>query len=283
MIHHRNPISSGWVLMDQITRGGLGQGELGVVIAPTGVGKSMVLVHLGAQAVKQGHSVIHYTLELADTHVATRYDSCITGVDLKDIYACKDAVFETVKDLTGRLIVKEYPTKSATTKTLRTHLEKLKNDGTPIDMVLVDYADLLRPTTVYKEKRMDLESIYEELRAIAMEFKCPVWTASQTNRSGVNAEVITMESISEAFSKCFVADFIFSVSRTIEDKTTNQGRIFIAKNRNGPDGFVFPIFMDTKNVKIKVLKPTGESVSEIEETASEANLKKKFKQLMANK
>ena len=69
----------------------------------------------------------------------------------------------------------------------------------------------------------------------------------------MNAEVITMESISEAFSKCFVADMIFSVSRTIEDKNTNQGRIFVAKNRNGPDGLVFPIFMDTSRVKIKIL------------------------------
>ena len=62
-----------------------------------------------------------------------------------------------------------------------------------------------------------------------------------------------MEQISEAFNKCFVADFIFSVSRTIEDKQNNQGKIFIAKNRNGPDGMVFPIFMDTSNVNIKIL------------------------------
>ena len=62
-----------------------------------------------------------------------------------------------------------------------------------------------------------------------------------------------MEQISEAFNKCFVADFIFSVSRTIEDKQNNQGKIFIAKNRNGPDGMVYPIFMDTSNVNIKIL------------------------------
>ena len=67
-----------------------------------------------------------------------------------------------------------------------------------------------------------------------------------------------MEQISEAFNKCFVADFIFSVSRTIEDKQNNQGKIFIAKNRNGPDGMVYPIFMDTSNVKIKILpKPAN--------------------------
>jgi hypothetical protein len=81
-----------------------------------------------------------------------------------------------------------------------------------------------------------------------------VWTCSQTNRGGLNAEVITMESISEAFNKCFVADFIFSLSRTAQDKQANTGRFFVAKNRNGPDGLVFPIFMDTSNVSIKVLE-----------------------------
>ena len=120
-------------------------------------------------------------------------------------------------------------------------------------MIIVDYADLLRPVVVRKEKREELGTIYEELRAISTEYGCPVWTASQTNRSGLNAEVITMEQISEAFNKCFVADFIFSVSRTIEDKQNNQGKIFIAKNRNGPDGMVYNIFMDTSNVKIRVL------------------------------
>ena len=93
---------------------------------------------------------------------------------------------------------------------------------------------------------------------MATEYQVPVWTASQTNRSGLNAEVITMESISEAFNKCFVADFIFSISRTIEDKVANSGRLFVAKNRNGPDGLVFPLFMDTANVCIKVLEPSEE-------------------------
>ena len=95
----------------------------------------------------------------------------------------------------------------------------------------------------------------------------------------MNAEVITMESISEAFNKCFVADLIFTVSRTVEDKNTNTGRIFVAKNRNGPDGLVYPIFMDTSNVSIKVLSPTGESVNDIIQKSSKErleNLKEKY-------
>ncbi len=256
----RLPVTTGWNEIDRITSGGLGRNELGVVIAPTGAGKSMALVHLGSQAIKEGKIVVHYTLELQDTVVACRYDSCITKYPLSDLANFKDEIFEEIKDLDGTLIVKEYPTKSASTNTIKAHLARLAKRGIEPDMVIVDYADLLRPVVVRKEKRTELESIYEELRGLSNEFNCPVWTASQTNRSGLNAEVVTMEQISEAFNKCFVADFICTLSRTIEDKQNNKAKMFIAKNRNGPDGLVYDLFMDTSNVCIKMLgKPAAPS------------------------
>jgi replicative DNA helicase len=249
----RLPVTTGWNDIDPITNGGLGRNELGVVIAPTGAGKSMALVHLGSQAIKEGKTVVHYTLELQDTVVACRYDSCITQYPLSDLANFKDEIFEEIKNLDGTLIVKEYPTKSASTNTIKAHLARLVKRGIEPGMVIVDYADLLRPVVVRKEKRTELESIYEELRGLSNEFNCPVWTASQTNRSGLNAEVVTMEQISEAFNKCFVADFICTLSRTIEDKQNNKAKMFIAKNRNGPDGIVYNLFMDTSNVCIKML------------------------------
>lgn len=282
----RNPIATGWELIDNISKGGLGRGELGVVIAPTGAGKSMALVHLGAMALQAGLNVVHYTLELQDKVVALRYDSCITGISLTDVKEQKDIVWSGVKDIKGKLIIKEYPTKSASTNTIKNHLEKLKRKDFRIDMVIVDYGDLIRPINAQKEKRIELESIYEELRGLAQVYQCTLWTASQTNRSGLNAEVITMESISEAFNKCFVADFIFTISRTIKDKNTNEGRLFVAKNRNGPDGLVFPIFMDTSNVKIKVLSQSTESATEIIEKATkkqEENLKQKYRNYKKDK
>jgi replicative DNA helicase len=183
-------------------------------------------------------------------------------------------VLEEIRMIPGKLLIKEYPTKSATTQTIRTHLDKLKQRDIEIGMVIVDYGDILKPIFHSKEKRDNLETIYEELRAIAQEFECPVWTASQTNRSGINAEVITMESISEAYSKCFVADFIFSVSRTVADKMNNTGRIFIAKNRNGIDGIVYPIFMDAANVDIKVLPPISLTPDDEKMSGLQAHYKK---------
>ena len=280
----RNPISTGWDLIDNICKGGLGQKELGVVIAPTGAGKSMVLVHLGTQALKAGKTVVHYTLELQDTVIASRYDSCLTKVPLGNLMSFKEKIYEEVQDIEGRLIVKEYPTKSATTHTIKTHLEKLKMRNINVDMIIVDYADLLRPVRSQREKRNELETIYEELRGIASEMECPIWTASQTNRSGLNAEVITMEAISEAFNKCFVSDFIFTVSRTVDDKVANSGRVFVAKNRNGPDGLVFPIFMDTSTVSIKVLQPSEEDENvEVDAKKQKQSLVEKYKNFKKNK
>ena len=276
----RNPMTTGWKIIDDITKGGLGRGELGVVIAPTGAGKSMALVHLGAQAINEGKNVVYYTLELQDTVVASRFDSCITGVKLQDLHSFKDLIYDQVKELDGKLIVKEYPTKSASVNKLKQHLEKLRRSGFEPDLICVDYGDLLQPISSYKEKRIELETIYEDLRGMAQEFECPVWTASQTNRSGLNAEVVTMESISEAFNKCFVADLIFTLSRTITDKNNNTGRIFVAKNRNGPDGIVYPIFMDTSNIKIDVLPSTGETAEEINDNAAkkqQESLQEKYK------
>ena len=280
----RNPISTGWDLIDGISKGGLGQKELGVVIAPTGAGKSMVLVHLGTQALKAGKTVVHYTLELQDTVIGSRYDSCLTKVPLGNLMSFKEKIYEEVQDIEGRLIVKEYPTKSATTHTIKTHLEKLKMRNVNVDMIIVDYADLLRPVRSQREKRNELETIYEELRGIAAEMECPIWTASQTNRSGLNAEVITMEAISEAFNKCFVSDFIFTVSRTVDDKVANSGRVFVAKNRNGPDGLVFPIFMDTSTVSIKVLQPSEEDENvEVDAKKQKQSLVEKYKNFKKNK
>jgi len=285
LLKARNPVSTGWKLIDEITKNGLGKGELGVVIAPTGAGKSMVLAHLGTAALKAGLNVMHYTLELSEERVGQRYDSCVSGISLSDLHLLKEKVYESCLEVEGELIIKEYPTKTASVNTLRAHLEKVKKNDQKIDMILVDYADLLRGSRLFKEKREELESIYEGLRALAQEYECPVWTASQTNRSGLNAEVITMEAISEAFNKCFVADFIFSISRTARDKTTNSGRMFLAKNRNGPDGIVFPIFMDTSTVKIEVLEEK-ETVQEINLNAAKrevSDLKERYKKFRNKK
>jgi len=142
---HRNPVSTGWPRVDELCRGGLGKGELGVCIAPTGAGKTHMLVHLGSQALKQGKNVVHYSLELSDTIIAGRYDSCLTKFPLSHLLQYKDEILKEVKDIPGHLVIKEYPTKAASVNTLRSHLERLRVSGVNIGLIIVDYGDLLRP------------------------------------------------------------------------------------------------------------------------------------------
>ena len=186
----RNPVTTGWKSVDDLCRGGLGNGELGVVVAPTGAGKSMALVHLGSQAVKAGKTVVHYTLELQDTVVAIRYDSCITGIKLNKIFSSKEQVYDIISQVPGKLIVKEYPTKSASTNTIKTHLETLRRRNIEVDMVIVDYGDLLRPVSALREKRNELESIYEELRAIAQVNECPCGPHHKPTAQGLTQRLL---------------------------------------------------------------------------------------------
>ena len=267
----RNPISTGWDIVDNLTRGGLGKGELGIVMASTGGGKSMNLVHLGGAAIKEGKTVVHFTLELLDTVVGLRYDSCLTGYGLNTLFDLKEEIRKDIKKFPGKLFIKQWIYEKKTTETIRVYLEKLQGQGIKPDIILVDYADLLKPVMFQKEKRHQLESIYEELRSIGQEYECPIWTASQTNRTGLNSEIIDMDATSESFNKCFVADFIYGVGRNMEDRENNTGTFYVAKNRNGRTGDRFPMFIDLRTVTLKVLDNTDSNGDQVVKESMKKN------------
>ena len=133
-----------WDIMNELMQGGLGGGELGVVVTPAGIGKSWVLSADGAYAISQGLNVVHYTLELNEAYVGLRYDSIFSGVESQNLKYHKEEVMEKLFNLKGNLTIKYYPTKSCTVNTLSAHLKKVTTFGKKVDMVLVDYADIMR-------------------------------------------------------------------------------------------------------------------------------------------
>jgi replicative DNA helicase len=242
-----------------ILNGGLGKGEIGVITAPTGVGKSHFLVAMGAAALRNGKNVIHYTFELSETIVGTRYDSNLCSIDSSDVIDKKEEVLSFYeKEDFGRLIIKEYPTGSASIVTLRNHIEKLMMKSFKPHLIIIDYADIMRSTRKYDSLRHELKLIYEELRNMAMEMSIPIWTASQANREASNAQVVGLENMAEAYGKAMVADVVLSISRRPMEKASGEGRLFIAKNRAGRDGILFPIRMDTSMSKINVIDDVSE-------------------------
>ena len=247
----RNTVETPWPLINKLLCGGLGQGDLGLIAGGPGGGKSWALVALGAQAVKMGYTVIHYTLELNEKYVGRRYDSCFTEIPVSEVVDNKEQVQEKLNNLRGGLYIREYPAGQATVNTIHAHLEKCKQQNIEPDLVIIDYADLLTSKTS-KEKRDKLDDIFTNLRGLATEMKIPVWTASQVNRSGAREEIIQGDRIAESYSKMMITDFAMSLSRNADDKENGTGRWHVMKNRYGADGITYDSIMDTSIGKIEI-------------------------------
>jgi len=271
----RNPVPTPWKAINKYIGGGLAGGELSIVMAPTRVGKSHFLVSIGACALMNNYNVLHYTLELSEYYVALRYDSNITQIAIDDLHKNFDTIkdkLSSIRERGGQLLIKEYPAKSPTTQTIRSHISKMSAQGFKPDIIIIDYLDLLNATHRYEQKRYELENIVEELRGIAQEFKVPVWTASQVNRAGVNQSVITLDFIAEGFSKAFVADVVISLARPSSGDDSNKGNGLIAKNRVGLDGIVLPMIVDTSTSSFIFFDTTGQSPEDLNETQMKKNI-----------
>jgi len=253
----RTTVSTGWDVIDELTQGGLGGGELGVIVAPAGVGKTWVLAAIGANAIKKGKHIVHYTLELNEAYVGLRYDSIFTGVANQNLKYHKEDVISEMEKLKGDLVIKYYPTKTASVNTISAHLKRITNLGTQVDMVIVDYGDILKDTQFAKEVRHALGNIYEDLRGLAGEFQIPIWTASQANRSALDEDVIEAQKVSESYQKVMTADFVMSLSRKVEDKIGNTGRFHVIKNRFGPDGITYPAKVNTNTGIINIYESSS--------------------------
>ena len=264
-----------------IFRGGLGKGEIGVVTANTGVGKSHWLVQMGANAMLAGKNVVHYTFELSEEAVGIRYDSCLTKVPSNEIVDRKKEVKEFYEDKElGRLFIKEYPTGTASIVTLKNHLDKLLLKNFKPHIIIVDYADIMRSTRSFDSLRHELKLVYEELRNLAMELNIPIWTASQANRDSANSDIVGLENMSEAYGKAMVADVVVSLSRKPTEKAGGTGRLYIAKNRAGRDGLLFPISIDTARSRFEILDENHLTLNEAikqDENSMKQVLKEKWK------
>jgi replicative DNA helicase len=274
----RNTVKTNWTEIDNIMDGGLAAGELGIVTACAGAGKSWVLAKLGAEAMKQGKNVVHITLELNENYVGLRYDSCFTGIDFQNIRNNVDIVRQKIEKVPGKLFIKYFPIKTVSAHHLKMHTERVMMLGTKVDMIIVDYADILRPYQSERNSNSYSEAggIYEELRSIAGELQIPIWTASQSNRSAMEEDIIQANSIADSYRKIMTADFVMSVSRKVTDKVANTARFHIIKNRFGPDGLTFPSRMNAGCGDIQIFAENSkDGMSIINEMGDSENLVKK--------
>jgi replicative DNA helicase len=255
----RTTVPTRWEPINDLMDGGLGPGELGVVVAPSGVGKTWILTALGAEAVRNGLSVVHYSMELSEHYVGARYDTVFTQIPSADLRDKQEEVKGKITNLKGKLLIKYFPPKGVSVKKLQQHIEKMTTLGNKPDLIIVDYADLLLSNSnksgdsTYQEQG----GVYIDLRGMGGELEIPIWTASQTNRSAIDSEVIEADKIADSYAKVMNADFIMSWSRKSKDKLNNTARAHVMKNRFGQDGITFPCKMDTNTGYIEVYDGTS--------------------------
>lgn len=265
-------------VIDDITAGGLGSGEIGVVAAPSGIGKTWVLCQIGYNAVMHGHNVLHITLELSDDYVARRYDTILTGKPFSVLQEDSSILKEKLKAVKGNLDIRQFPTRSVSTHGLEAFIEKVIQIK-PVDLIVLDYADLLDSGKKSTGNSYDdMGNIYEELRGISGKLGIPIWTATQTNRDSLSSDVIGASGIADSYKKVMTADFIMSVIRKDIDKLNNKARVHIIKNRFGPDGMTFSASMDTNIGKFHIYETQvdNKQVEEQQQTLEKKQLKQKY-------
>lgn len=248
-----------WSVINEITDGGIGAGDLLIFIGAAGSGKSWALASLGHHALVNAKNVLHFTLELNENYTGMRYDSKLMGIPSQNLkYHVDDVKMKLMSDIKGKLRIKYYPQKSVGVAALKTHVNRLMSLGYEPDLIIVDYADILRSDNAQAIKGgsyFEAGGIYEDLRGMAGEFQVPVATASQAQRSAANDEIITGDQVAESYKKIMTGDIIISIARKIEDKLANTARWHVIKNRYGIDGITFPSKVDTSIGRIEIYAP----------------------------
>ena len=251
----RNPITC-LPGLDKSIGGGLAAGELGIILSPTGGGKSMLLVRFGAEAFRAGYKVLYFTLELSDEAIGVRFDACLNNFPMNFVRQYEEQITATANKIAakgGELIIEPYLETKPTVNTLKNKILTLKREsGFVPDVIIVDYADLMKPAVHYSDKRHGLTDIYESLINLGNEMKCPVWTASQVNRGGYENEGFSVANIAEDIGKANTADLIVGVVRTKPNKLAKNAKLQIMKNRNGADGYDLDMLFDTSTVQIEI-------------------------------
>lgn len=226
---------------NKITKGGLSTKTLNVILAGTGVGKSLFMCHVAAACMSQGKNVLYITMEMAEERIAERIDANLLNVTMDELMnLSEESYIKKVKRVhsktVGKLLIKEYPTASASATHFRTLLNELnlKRNFVP-DIILVDYLNICCSSRLKVGSNINsytyVKAIAEELRGLAVEYDLPLVTATQTTRSGFNSSDPGMEDVSESFGLPATADMMFALVSSEELEQLNQIMVKQLKNR----------------------------------------------------
>ena len=255
---------------NKITKGGLPAKTLNIALAGTGVGKSLFMCHVAAGAMSQGRNVLYITMEMAEEKIAERIDANLLNVSLDDLTDLSKEMYDKkvakVKSkTTGKLIIKEYPTASASATHFRTLLNELnlKKSFTP-DIIFIDYLNICCSSRIKPGSNINsytyVKSIAEELRGLAVEFNVPIVSATQTTRSGFTSSDPGLEDTSESFGLPATADLMFALISSEELEELGQIMVKQLKNRyNDPTYYKrFTLGVDRSKMRLYDVEQSGQ-------------------------
>lgn len=257
-------------MMNKITKGGLPNKTLNIILAGTGVGKSLFMCHCAASNIMDGKNVLYITMEMAEERIAERIDANLLDVTLDDLALLpKDSYDKKMNRLkekvTGRLVIKEYPTASANANHFRHLLQELqtKRNFKP-DIIYVDYLNICSSSRIKGGSNAGsytiVKAIAEELRGLAVEFNVPLVSATQTTRSGYSSSDIGLEDTSESFGLPATADFMVAISQTEDLERLNQLLVKQLKNRYSDPAFHkrFVVGIDKSKMRLYDVEQTAQ-------------------------
>lgn len=233
-------IPTGILSLDSVIKG-LSPKQVGVIIAPPKMGKSMFLIQAAQNALYYRKNVIYYTFELSEEDVCRRLDSCLTGIPIDNLDSSEETLRKKInfvkETFKSNLVVKFFPTRRATINTLQAHITQVEAlNGFKPDLIIVDYATRMKPLVDRKDKRLEVDDIFQDLIGLAGEINTRIWTAHQSSREGINNEDLDMSHSSESLEPARGCDIILGLGSTQHQRNAGLCSLHVMGSRNGTDG-----------------------------------------------
>ena len=240
---YRHPIPMGIAGLDRLLKGGLAKGEIGVILAPTGVGKTTLMTKIANSAFNIGYNVLQIFFEDNVKIIQRKHITLWTGIEPDNLSLMKEDVMEKVQEvqnsMPNRLILKKLPSDTMTMNQIKLQVRKMIADGIKIDMVTLDYIDCVVPDNLKTDEWKAEGSVMRHFEAMCHELNLAGWTATQGNRSSISSEVVTTDQMGGSIKKAQVGHVIISVAKTLQQKEMKLATMAITKSRLGQDGVVF--------------------------------------------
>jgi replicative DNA helicase len=241
---YRLPIRTGIVGLDNVLKGGLGRGELGVILAPTGTGKTTLITKFANTAYNDGFNVLQIFFEDNEGQIKRKHYTIWSGIAPDEQPEFKEEVLFAVREQqersTGSLKLSKLPSDNITISEIKSKIRKMISEGFKPDLVLIDYVDCISPErSINGEEWKGEGSIMRSLESMTSEFNIAIWTATQGNRGSISSEVVTGDQMGGSIKKAQIAHIILSIGKTLEQKENNLATLSLLKSRVGKDGIIW--------------------------------------------